>query len=174
MANLLPQEFSEKRSRASLARVLHLVGFTLLAPAAALLILYIPELLPSGEVVVKEEGIPESVVQKVTKELKESQQLVLALTPTVHQTHSVQDVLSAIRTSTPPGIIVTSYTYAAPTAKAGKGTLLLTGSTKSRSDIAAFRVALVRTNMFDTVSLPVDALVDVNAQLFTMTLTGAF
>ena len=176
MSNVLPPEFQTQGRKDALSRVALLSSVALLLSALASLLALIPSFGHSAVAVpqVATSTISAAQIKEATDQLKSAQTLLTLVAPTVGAQNAVSDVLSAVTKSRPAGITITSITYGLTNGKGARGVLTLSGTTKTRADIAAFRVALVRTNLFDTVSLPVGVLVDSNASSFDMSVSGNF
>ncbi len=174
MSTVLPHEFQNQIRAHARVRLLYLLAFVLGIPALGAAAIVVPEYF-------QEQALPpapqETVVTGDTKEataqLKKSQGLLTVVASTVGARVALHEVIEKIVQNKPAGIRLHSFTYIAP-AKNTKGTLTVTGATNSRTDIAAFRVALIKSELFDSVSLPVGVLVDSSASSFDLTLTGSF
>lgn len=95
---------------------------------------------------------------------------LLGVSPLGKKDVTLHEALRAALDALPQGISVSSITY-----RAGPpGELVLTGSAGNRAGVNAYREALDRIELYDTVSVPVSALVGALEGNFTISLVGKF
>lgn len=178
MSNVVSKEFQGQLEKYAISRFVLVVAFVLGISALGTGSVLIPSLFSDTKqpapVATTTQTLSPQEVKNTTEQLKNAQALVTLVAPTAVKKTSLYTVMSAITNTKPTGIVVTDFIYGNASGKGGKGTLTVSGVTKSRSDIAAFRVALVKSDLFETVSIPVGVLVDSNASAFNLTMTGNF
>ena len=176
--NLLPPHAKEVLSQTIRARFL-LTGSLIIGGAALIGILaLIPALyvagLPQAELSREQAQVSstsESTQAKTDREsITHARTLLVELAALSQSKKSASDTIAGIYALRPSGVIISNVVYAA-----GKvGTIALSGNAPNRDVINAYRTALSESGHFDSVSVPVAALVGALEGRFTITLTGAF
>ncbi len=115
---------------------------------------------------------PATVERTAADELagKEAQNLIAALKPIAVATSSPSAAVTLALSKKPAGVSIQSITYT------GGATpkITMTGTSKTRESLGAFRSALQATGAFSRVEVPVAALVGAQEGRFTLTLFGGF
>lgn len=177
MANVLPKEAIQSVWQGYRSRLILMGGLVLLATAA----LAFFALLPAYAVLKVEEGSqgklaavspqPDTNLQARTErnDVTRARDLLVRVAPIVSATSSPTEAISNALALRPAGVTVGKISFAS-----GKeGTISITGESKSRDGINAYRAALSKDGHFKSVSVPVGALVGGEGSTFTITLTFA-
>lgn len=176
MSTVLPTENRKEIMAATRARII-LVGTLAASLSACVAILSLVPALLTVEVPLMTEDIS-SGAEKDQKALYEENRKVAAkvrtmlsvLAPFSEEKPSIQRLIARVYELTPEGVYIERIQY-----QSGKeGNITLTGTSEAREPVNDFRTALVSEGVFESVSVPVAALVGALDGRFTMTLSGKF
>jgi hypothetical protein len=96
--------------------------------------------------------------------------MLAELAPLAKERRSFHEALTTALAAQPDGVEISNVAY-----RSGDiGTIVLTGTASGRENVNAYREALSNSGAFESVSVPVAALVGALAGNFTITLSGAF
>lgn len=175
MSNVLPQETRDRIVSDIRAKYVT-VAAAMLAGAGMVAILAI---LPAYVSIY----VPKLALEESSKELKNLEAQAADDKATVVRTRALLGELGAVRPEPvsapliaevlalkPASITIDNIAYR----PGSPGTLTLAGKSADRQDLEAYRETLVRLGRFDSVAVPVAALVGALSGAFTITLTGTF
>lgn len=171
MANVLPLEVKKKILQRLRSRYVLLLALTLILSALIASLALTPSLI---FVQVAQESL-RSAADEIRASVAEDQAIQVrtlalldTLTPLVNATTSPSKFVAAALGVRPQGLSITSITYAG----GPRGTLVLSGTSKNRQAVNAYRDALEADGHFASVAVPVAALVGTQEGRFTVTLSG--
>lgn len=174
MANVLPQRERIAVARRINVRFLFIGACFLAAGAVVALLALIPSLISVRIARASaESSVPAASPEDVNDDqaaANNAQKLIAVLKPLVQATTSPSEVVGKALAQRPAGIAITTITYTGGT----PGKLVLSGTSATRDAVNAFRAALEHSGVFDSVSVPVAALVGAQEGEFTVTLSGSF
>ena len=176
--NLLPGD--TKQALANMIRSRFLLTGSIVLTLAALLsmLALVPALLfahaPQAALFAAESDetkVSEGNQMKIDREsVQHTRALLTELSALGQLKRSLSDTIALVSTLRPSGVVLGTIVYSS-----GKvSTLTVSGSAPNRDVINAYRTSLSQSGRFDTVSVPVAALVGALEGRFTITLTGAF
>jgi hypothetical protein len=139
----------------------------ILALLPAYFSLVIPRMSLSSVQVSEEQRAQEEEDRVVSSRMRA---LLTALAPYAESRPSVSDVISKAISLRPSGITLQRITYQA----GALGEITFIGEALSREQVNEYRETLAEDPVFESVSVPVAALVGASAGNFTMTLKGNF
>ncbi|MBI2610602.1 hypothetical protein HYW60_01545 [Candidatus Kaiserbacteria bacterium] len=103
------------------------------------------------------------------EELARARLILRDIAPVASTTSSL-DMLGEILSVRPAGTVITSMSFK----RGEEGMIVLSGTSKSRDDINAYREILSRDARFSSVTVPIGALAGTAGSRFTLTITGTF
>lgn len=170
MANVLPKESKQKILLAQRARFIFAFSSVALAVAFicyfALMPSYLALVFGGAKIETNDKAATSTPPQAVI--LRETKAMIASLIPVVSATTTPTQILQTIFSSKPPGVTIARINYSS----AKQGTIVLSGSAVRATEIEMFRTALDDSQHFESVSIPVNALVGSNNGAFTITITG--
>jgi hypothetical protein len=172
MTNVLPSSDMQAVLRAARARFLLTGGIAFALAGIGSCLVLIPALFMAAA---PEEGAlqqPEVAQQEAAhrEAIFHTRAMLAELAPLATERRSFHEALTTALAAQPEGVEIASVAYRSGSA----GTIVLTGTASGRENVNAYREALSDTGAFETVSVPVAALVGALAGNFTITLSGAF
>ncbi len=170
MSNVLPLEAKNVARRRLRLRFILVTALVLLCAAGIASIAILPAFI---SVRIAEQALRIEVdeaskaVQTDQAEQARAFALIAALTPYAAATTSPTQMVTSALTLKPAGLRITSARY-------DKGKIILSGVTRDREALNAYREDLEKSALFKSVVIPVAALVGTQDGRFTITLSGAF
>ena len=169
MSNVLPEDEKKKLYRKVKARFLFAGALTLLTGAVVSSLALTPAFI---QVHLAQASIEAS--QNAARGARDdqakiirAQKYVSALQPIAAATSSPSEIAAGALGLKPSGISIVGVNYT-------KKKLEISGVSKNRDAVNAYREALEKSNTFTKVSVPVSALVGAQEGRFTITLSGTF
>ena len=175
MTNILPKDTRTALVRTARAKFIAVGAVVVLAAGLVAIFAILPAFFLAY---IPRAALEESAQQTTSDTQTESDRAIAARTrailgavgPLVAEKPSAEEAIAAALAATPSSISVGSISYRSGT----PGTIVISGSAKSREQVNAYREALQKDSHFQEVSIPVAALVGTLAGSFTVTLTGPF
>jgi|SRR3989344_9062814 len=171
MSNVLPQENQKKVLRAQRTRFLLVFAEVALLCALVFYIALLPGFfaLIVGGVKAQNETVAASTTSQATT-LRETKTRVTQLSAITGATSTPSEILRIILAAKPEGVSIDTMSFTA-----GNPGKIVVGGGALRTDlIQAYRKTLDADAHFDSVNIPVSALVGSDNDTFTMTLSGSF
>ena len=174
MSNVLPASYKKRVIRSARARFV-VVGATVLSIGAvisivsllpAFLSVYLPRTALSNTPLPTETAQTEAARAEVAS----THALINELGPLMKERRPFSELVAVIFDRVPEGVAITNIEYVVGT----PGTIMVSGTTKQRENVNLYREALAADDRFESVSVPVAALVGVLSGNFTVTLMGDF
>ncbi len=175
MANILPLEYQKKVRSSTRARFITAASIVAIASAFVAFLALLPSYIairygiPGEQAPVSVPGATPSDRAEIT----EAQQLLEQLGSLVIATTTPAQAILAALAGKPVGLSLQRITYTAGS-PGGSGQVLLVGVSQSPDLITQYRDTLAKDSHFQSVSVPVGALVGTKDGRFTITLGGHF
>ncbi|MDO8481857.1 MAG: hypothetical protein Q7S75_02125 [bacterium] len=179
MANVLPNETTKfvwegYRGRLILVGSLVFLGMAILAGIALLPAYVVLQVEKSSQAklaaIVSTQPEPNPQIQTERDDIIRTQTLIAKITPIVSATSSPTESIKYALALRPKGVTVTNINFTS----GPQWSVTITGDSAGREHINQYREALSNDGHFQSVSVPVGALVGSNDGRFTITLTGTF
>lgn len=172
MSNLLPPENQKNILRAQRTRSLFVFSIVALVCALVFYTALLPSLIALllGGVKIKNQTATTASTTPQTTLMREIKTAVVQLNSVTGATSTPSEVLAIVLAAKPAGVMVDALSYTS--GKPGK--IVLHGNAQRSDLVQAYRNALASDPHFDSVTIPVSALVGTNNGAFTMTLSGSF
>jgi Tfp pilus assembly protein PilN len=177
MSNVLPQHARAQMMRDIRARFLLSGSLVLSAVALVALLALTPayfsiaiprmSLANVSQNVSEEQRVQEDADREIASRTRS---LLSALMPFTEERASIYPVIERALGLQPEGISIESIVYKSGTT----GEITIVGTAQSREPVNTYREALTAEKTFESVSVPVSALVGASEGNFTMTLKGKF
>jgi len=173
MTNVLPSNDMQAVLRTARARFLLVGGIAFACAGFGSCLALIPALFM---VAAPEDGVPqrpEVAQQEVAhrEAISHTRAMLAELAPLAKERRSFHEALTTALTAQPDEVEIASVAYRSSDTG---GVIVLTGTASGRESVNAYREALSDSGAFESVSVPVAALVGALAGNFTITLSGAF
>jgi len=168
MANVLPPEIKKLSDRTLRARLVLLLGTTLLLGALVAALSLIPAFVSvqfASSSLDEQAATPREMNDQVTA--ARFQALTIGLVPLATATSSPSGALAHALSLRPSGISVTNVSFTA-------GKMVLQGIALRRESVQEYRAALDADPRYTQVTVPVAALAGTQDGKFSVTLTGTF
>ncbi len=171
MANLLPPPQQKIVLGTQRTRFLFVFAAMALGCAGIFYLALLPGFLTLrvGGVKAKSQSIVSATSTELTV-LREMKTAISQINPIMRASTTPSAILQDIIEMKPAGIAITAFTYTS--GKPGK--IVVSGSAQSSDLIQTFRAALASDARFDSVNIPVSALVGASDGGFVMTINGSF
>ncbi|HEY4520091.1 MAG TPA: hypothetical protein VJH33_03600 [Candidatus Paceibacterota bacterium] len=172
--NLLPEQPRKRVKLEYGMRALFVGASTLASVAGVALLTLVPAVFVSFENGHVQERSTLEVLGEQSKKDREdiarAQTLLADVLPLATSSPSIVAMFNKVLSFKPSGVRVESISFSSDKGR----TLTVSGVSSGRDALNTYRNALVNTNVFGRVSLPVDALVGSSLGAFSITLSGGF
>lgn len=173
MTNVLPSGDVQEVLRAAQARFFLVGGIAFALAGIGSCLALAPALFM---VAAPEEGVPQQpeVAQQEAahrEAVSHTRAMLAELAPLAKERRSFHEALTTALSARPDGVEISSAAYRS---SGEQGTIVLTGTAEGREHVNAYRQSLSDSGAFESVSVPVAALVGALAGNFTITLSGTF
>lgn len=177
MSNVIPSAARHALVRDAKARLVFvgalLVGLAAVVSIAALipalLLTVVPLIGEHGEMSDSEKE-QAALYEESRTQAAQTRAHLAVLLPFTEERVSPQSLISRVYSLRPSGVSISAIKYYAGTS----GQIVITGTSEAREPLNDFRTTLTDTGLFESVSVPVAALVGALEGNFSMTLSGKF
>jgi hypothetical protein len=174
MANLIPEKIQREMRGHSQARFILSTTILALAVAATTSLLLLPSyVMLSVHGPMRAGSVPTlSAGDRAADQtaISHANAAITLLSPLINASSTSMGTIQQVVSLRPVGVHIDGITYI----KGDPSSLMIVGAADSPSLVSVYRAALATTNSFDSVTVPVGALVGTDGGRFSITISGTF